>query len=57
MIELMAELAEEHVSGPAGPLGEDGATAWNDVGIWNEQQWIFLAGKCLGSMSMRSFAL
>ncbi|EJD04282.1 uncharacterized protein FOMMEDRAFT_167503 [Fomitiporia mediterranea MF3/22] len=52
MIELMAELAEEHVSGSAGPLGEDGATAWSEVGIWNEQQWIFLAGKCLGSMNV-----
>lgn len=51
MIELMSELAEEHVAGLAGPLGEGGSTRWNDVGIWSDKQWVFITGKCLGSMS------
>ncbi|KAL5534546.1 hypothetical protein ACEPAG_1009 [Sanghuangporus baumii] len=52
MIELMADLAEEHVSGLAGPLGIDGAARWRDVGIWTEKQWVVITGKCLGSMNV-----
>ncbi|PAV21860.1 ARM repeat-containing [Pyrrhoderma noxium] len=51
MIEFMSDLAEEHVSGTAGHLGE-GGSAWQDVGIWKEDQWAFLMGKCLGSMNL-----
>ena len=50
MIEFMSDLAEEHVSGTAGHLGE-GGSVWQDVGIWKGDQWAFLMGKCLGSMS------
>ena len=51
MIELMGNLAEEHVSGLAGRLGREGAIEWRDVGIWSEKQWVFMTGKCLGAMS------
>ncbi|KAH8120588.1 hypothetical protein DFH11DRAFT_1838384 [Phellopilus nigrolimitatus] len=52
MIELMGDLAEEHVSGPAGPYGEECGANWRDVGIWSEDQWTLLMGKCLGSMNV-----
>jgi proteasome activator subunit 4 len=42
LLEFFAELAEEHVADE---------TAWRDVGMWTEEQWTFLAGKMLGSMS------
>lgn len=51
MIEFMSDLSEEHVQGMAGRLGESGAH-WLDVGIYNENQWAFLMGKCLGSMNL-----
>ena len=51
LIELMADMAEEHVSGTAGFYGEEGSAPWSDVGIWSETQWTFLVSKCLGSMS------
>lgn len=50
MIELAGELAEEHVAGLAGDAGEQGM-CWRDVGIWTQDQWTFLVGKCLGNMS------
>ena len=56
MIEFMSDLSEEHVQGLAGRLGESGAH-WLDVGIYNENQWAFLMGKCLGSMSACTFPL
>ncbi|THH09871.1 hypothetical protein EW145_g1718 [Phellinidium pouzarii] len=56
MIELMGDLAEEHVSGTTGPYGE-AVARWCDIGIWDEDQWIFLMGKCLGSMNVPMGAL
>ncbi len=50
MIELAGELAEEHVTGLAGDAGEQGMP-WRDVGVWTQDQWTFLMGKCLGTMS------
>lgn len=42
MLEMLGDLAEEHVVGPA---------EWKDVGLWTEEEWTFIAGKMLGSMS------
>lgn len=50
LIELAAELSEEHVAGKFGIAGEGGAE-WKDIGIWSEDQWTMLIGKSLGSMS------
>jgi proteasome activator subunit 4 len=48
MVELLALLAEEHVAGK----GEDGyGLPFNDVGIFEEVQWVRIMRACLGSMS------
>ena len=49
MIEFAGELSEGHVAGLAGDFGEQGMR-WRDVGIWTQDQWTFLIGKCLGYM-------
>jgi proteasome activator subunit 4 len=41
-LEFFGELAEEFV---------DSETEWKDVGIWTEEEWVFIAGKMLNSMS------
>jgi len=51
MIELCGDLSEELVAGKYGDAGEEGGAAWQDIGIWSEEQWHVLAGKALGSMS------
>lgn len=50
LLEFFGELAEEHVAGTAGELGE-AATPWKDVGIWTQWEWDFLTGKCMSSTS------
>jgi proteasome activator subunit 4 len=50
ILELAGELSEEHVSGAAGPAGEEGGAKWKDIGIWSEADWNFLVGKGLTSM-------
>ncbi|KAF7320019.1 hypothetical protein MKEN_00785900 [Mycena kentingensis (nom. inval.)] len=52
MLELVGELAEEHVAGTAGPAGEQGGAQWKDVGIYTEADWNFLVGKGLTSMDV-----
>lgn len=47
----MGNLAEEHVAGKAGEAGSDGGAEWRDVGIFTDEQFTFLVGKCLNSMS------
>jgi proteasome activator subunit 4 len=42
MIELLGDLAEEHIEGTA---------EWKDIGMWTEIEWTLIAGKMLGSMS------
>jgi proteasome activator subunit 4 len=49
LIEMFANMAEEHVAGKAGRTGPEGGAAWQDVGIFTEAQWTVLVGKCLGS--------
>jgi proteasome activator subunit 4 len=53
MLELVGDLAEEHVAGPNPTSGDPrpGAADWKDVGIWTEREWTMLVGKSLGSMS------
>lgn len=41
MLELLGDLAEEHVAGD-----------WKDIGLWTESEWTFIASKMLGSMSV-----
>ena len=50
MIDLCGTLSEEHVAGKAGEAGEEGGAAYEDIGIWTESQFKFLAGKALNSM-------
>ncbi|TFY56124.1 hypothetical protein EVJ58_g7830 [Rhodofomes roseus] len=50
MIDMCGSLSEEHVAGKAGDAGEEGGAAWQDVGIWTDSQFKFLAGKALNSM-------
>lgn len=50
MLELCGDLAEEHVAGTSGDLGEHGAE-WKDIGIWTQWQWNLLTGKCMSSTS------
>ncbi|KAJ7666470.1 hypothetical protein B0H17DRAFT_1162570 [Mycena rosella] len=50
LLELAGNLSEEHVSGSAGPAGEEGGAKWKDIGIWSEVDWNFLVGKGLTSM-------
>ncbi|KAJ6501707.1 hypothetical protein C8R47DRAFT_1108448 [Mycena vitilis] len=52
ILELAGELSEEHVSGAAGPAGEEGGAKWKDIGIWSEADWNFLVGKGLTSMDV-----
>ncbi|KAJ6519492.1 hypothetical protein C8R45DRAFT_852433 [Mycena sanguinolenta] len=52
ILELAGELSEEHVSGSAGPAGEEGGAKWKDIGIWSEADWNFLVGKGLTSMDV-----
>lgn len=57
MIELMGTLAEEHVAGKAGDVGSEGGSQWKAVGIFSEEQFTVLIGKCLNSMSKRFIGL
>ena len=50
MIDLCGTLSEEHVAGKAGEAGEEGGATYQDIGIWTESQFKFLAGKALNSM-------
>ncbi|KAJ7225864.1 hypothetical protein GGX14DRAFT_422660 [Mycena pura] len=52
ILELAGELSEEHVSGAAGPAGEEGGAKWKDIGIWSEADWNFLVGRGLTSMDV-----
>ncbi|KAJ6604293.1 hypothetical protein DFH09DRAFT_1300536 [Mycena vulgaris] len=52
ILNLAGELSEEHVSGAAGPAGEQGGAKWKDIGIWSEADWNFLVGKGLTSMDV-----
>lgn len=57
MLELVASLSEEHVAGEFNDDGGPGTSAkWQDVGLWTHEQWTFLMGKCLSSMSELPFA-
>lgn len=47
MLEIMGNLAVEHT----GHRGKHDSTPWLDVGIFSEDQWTILMGKCLGSFS------
>ncbi|KZW02117.1 ARM repeat-containing protein [Exidia glandulosa HHB12029] len=49
MLELMGALAEEHVAGKA---GEAGGAEWKEIGIFTEEQFAILVGKCLNSMNV-----
>ncbi|KZS93077.1 ARM repeat-containing protein [Sistotremastrum niveocremeum HHB9708] len=48
-LEMIGSLAEEYVSGVA---GAEGCVEWKDVGIFTQEQWTFLVGKCLGSFNV-----
>ncbi|KAF6766226.1 hypothetical protein DFP72DRAFT_838774 [Ephemerocybe angulata] len=52
MLELCADLSEDHVAGQAGELGEL-APQWKEVGIWSQWEWDFLSAKALGSLKFR----
>ncbi|KAF8887975.1 hypothetical protein CPB84DRAFT_1684385 [Gymnopilus junonius] len=52
LIELCADLSEEHVSGFSGDAGLEGGATWKDVGIWKQTEWNLLMGKGLGSMNV-----
>ena len=51
LLDVMGTLAEEHVAGKAGEAGPDGGAEWKDAGIFTDEQFTFLVGKCLNSMS------
>ncbi|GJJ09464.1 hypothetical protein Clacol_003687 [Clathrus columnatus] len=48
MLEIMGNLAIEHVGNRSYP----DTTPWLDVGIFSEDQWNVLMGKCLGSFNI-----
>jgi proteasome activator subunit 4 len=52
LLDIAGELSEEHVAAKFGLAGEEGGAEWKDVGIWKEQEWSLLIGKCLTSMSV-----
>ncbi|KIY51336.1 hypothetical protein FISHEDRAFT_37321 [Fistulina hepatica ATCC 64428] len=49
MLDLVGELAEQHVAGTA---SGDGGAPWKDVGIWSQEEWDFIVGKGFGTMSI-----
>ncbi|KAH7104315.1 ARM repeat-containing protein [Auriculariales sp. MPI-PUGE-AT-0066] len=49
MLEFAGMLSEEHVAGKA---TGDGGAEWKAVGIWTEEQFATLIGKCLNSMNV-----
>lgn len=51
MLEMMGNLAVEHVAGKGNSEDYDGGVEWQDIGIFSEAQWTVLTGKCLGSFS------
>jgi proteasome activator subunit 4 len=51
-MELAGDLSRDHVSGPDGDFGSDGAASWKDVGIWTTEQWNLLTSKGLNMMGM-----
>ncbi|KAF8527908.1 ARM repeat-containing protein [Hysterangium stoloniferum] len=52
MLEIMGNLAVEHVTGSAHEEGTESGVPWKDVGIFSESQWTVLMGKCLGSFNI-----
>ncbi|KAJ6627278.1 hypothetical protein B0H10DRAFT_1780024 [Mycena sp. CBHHK59/15] len=52
ILDLAGNLSEEHVSGEAGPAGDEGGAKWKDIGIWSEADWNLLVGKGLSSMDV-----
>lgn len=53
-MELAGELSRDHISGPTGEFGSEGAARWKDVGIWTTEQWNLLTSKGLNMMGMCS---
>lgn len=53
LIDLAADLSEEHVTGKAESGEQKNSAEWKDVGIWTEDQWNRLIGQGLASMSAR----
>jgi proteasome activator subunit 4 len=51
MLEMMGNLAVEHVAGMDNNDSHDSGVEWQDIGIFSETQWTVLIGKCLGSFS------
>lgn len=51
MLEMMGNLAVEHVAGKDNGDGYGGGAEWQDIGIFSQTQWTVLIGKCLGSFS------
>ncbi|KAF5356022.1 hypothetical protein D9756_004202 [Leucocoprinus leucothites] len=51
-MELAGDLARDHVSGPEGEFGSEGAAVWKDVGIWTTEQWCLLTSKGLNMMAV-----
>lgn len=51
LLEVCADLSEEHVAGTFGDAGSEGGASWKDVGIWRQTEWNLLVGKGLNSMS------
>ncbi|KAF9452549.1 hypothetical protein P691DRAFT_696832 [Macrolepiota fuliginosa MF-IS2] len=51
-MELAGELSRDHITGPAGEFGNDGAVSWKDVGIWTTEQWNLMTSKGLNMMAV-----
>jgi proteasome activator subunit 4 len=51
MLEIMGNLAVEHVAGRESERHYGSDVEWQDIGIFAEAQWTVLVGKCLGSFS------
>lgn len=51
-MELAGDLSRDHISGPEGRYGSEGAARWKDVGIWTDEQWNLLTSKGLNMMGV-----
>lgn len=51
MLEIMGNLAVEHVAGEDNDDDHNDGVKWHDIGIFSDAQWTVLIGKCLGSFS------